>query len=80
MDSYDENYNDNDSEIFFENKYWVSKTSRKRFAYPTQMEAIESFIARKQRQIKILTKQCIKAKNAFTQGVREKEILKGDKI
>jgi hypothetical protein len=33
---------------------WVSKTSRKRFAYPTKEEALTSFIARKNRQIKLL--------------------------
>lgn len=33
---------------------WVSKTSRKRYAYPTKREAIESFIARKRLQKRIL--------------------------
>lgn len=36
---------------------WVSKTSRKRFAYPTIQEAIDSFRARKSRQRKILERQ-----------------------
>ena len=30
---------------------WVSKTSRKRYAYPTQTDAMESFRARKARQV-----------------------------
>jgi hypothetical protein len=40
--------------FFGEGKRWVSKTSRKRFAYPTKNEALQSFIARKTRQITIL--------------------------
>jgi predicted nucleic-acid-binding Zn-ribbon protein len=36
---------------------WVSKTSRKRYAYPTKEQAIESFIARKQKQVQILKRQ-----------------------
>lgn len=38
-------------------KKWVSKSSKKRFAYPTRKEAYESFMARKKRQIKILGSQ-----------------------
>ncbi len=33
---------------------WVSKTSRKRYAYPTKEEAMANFRARKTRQIEIL--------------------------
>ena len=32
-------------------KKWVSKDSRKRFAYPTKKEALESFLARKRKQL-----------------------------
>ena len=32
-------------------KKWVSKTSRKRFAYPTKAEALNSLKARRERQI-----------------------------
>lgn len=35
-------------------KRWISKTSRKRFAYPTREEALNSYKARKKRQIIIL--------------------------
>lgn len=35
-------------------KKWVSKTARKRYAYPTRKEAIRNFLARKRRQIAIL--------------------------
>ena len=46
-------------------KKWVSKTARKRFAYPTKKEALENFKARKQRQIHILTYQLSDAKKAL---------------
>lgn len=32
---------------------WISKTSRKRFAYPTRMEALFSFKMRTQKRLKI---------------------------
>lgn len=32
-------------------KKWVSKMGRKRYAYPTKRQALESFIIRKRRQI-----------------------------
>lgn len=34
---------------------WVSKTAKKRFAYPTKELAKQSFEARKKRQVEILT-------------------------
>lgn len=36
---------------------WVKATARKRFAYPTEEEAIRSLIARKERQIAICKHQ-----------------------
>ncbi len=36
---------------------WVSKTSKKRFAYPTKEEALNNFVLRKTRQIQILKAQ-----------------------
>lgn len=35
---------------------WVSKTGRKRYAYPTAKEAMVNYIARKNRQIKYLNR------------------------
>jgi hypothetical protein len=35
-------------------KKWVSKTSRKRFAYPTKEEALENYIKRTEKRLKIL--------------------------
>jgi len=49
-------------------KKWVSKTARKRFAYPTQEEAITSFMARKRRQIQIIESQLIDARSALSAG------------
>ena len=46
-------------------KRWVSKTARKRYAYPTIEEALTSFKARKKRQIIILTYQLKNAKKAL---------------
>jgi hypothetical protein len=37
--------------------HWVSKTTRKRFAYPTKKEALENFIKRNERRVKILSRQ-----------------------
>lgn len=36
---------------------WVSKTSVKRFAYPTKKEALENFIKRTEKRVKILKYQ-----------------------
>jgi len=44
---------------------WVSKTARKRYAYPTQEDALESFKARKKRQIAILIAILHKAEAAL---------------
>lgn len=40
-------------------KKWVSNTSRKRFAYPTQEEALQGFIKRTEKRIKILKNQTL---------------------
>lgn len=39
------------------NKRWVSNSSAKRFAYPTKAEALESYIKRANRRLKILNGQ-----------------------
>ena len=36
---------------------WVSKTARKRFAYPSKEEALNNFIKRQERRIRILDHQ-----------------------
>lgn len=62
-----------DFELEFAKKRWVSKTGRKRFAYPTPEEALTSFIARKEKQVKILSAQLIGAKDALRLGKLEQE-------
>lgn len=54
---------------------WVSKTSKKRYAYPTKQEATESFLARKNRQIAILQSQLEHAKEVELIGKRMQERL-----
>ncbi len=48
-----------------ENQRWISKKSRKKFAYPSKAEALNSFGRRKYRQIKILENQLSRAKAAY---------------
>lgn len=38
-------------------KRWISKTSRKRYAYPTKEEAMNNFLKRTEKRIKILKTQ-----------------------
>jgi len=38
-------------------KKWVSKTARKRYAYPTKEEALNNYVKRTERRIKILQAQ-----------------------
>lgn len=42
---------------FFFWKKWVSKTSRKRYAYPTKEEALKNFKKRTEKRVKILLNQ-----------------------
>ena len=50
-------YWDSDWYMPNENKRWVSKTVKKRYAYPTKEEAMTNFEARKMRQLSILQVQ-----------------------
>ena len=56
---------------------WVSRTTKKRYAYPTLSEALKSFRARKRRQIQILEAQLGIARTAllFAQGILLQEDL-----
>ena len=49
-------------------KHWVSKTSRKRYAYPTKEGAAVNFFKRKQLQIAILSNRLERAKQALSQA------------
>ena len=50
---------------------WVSKTSKKRFAYPTKHEALLNLKYRKQRQIKILERNLARAKSSLDLCLKE---------
>lgn len=50
------------------NSIWVSKTARKRYAYPTKEEALLSFIRRKEKQVKILKYQAWSAEIALNEA------------
>lgn len=47
---------------------WVSKTARKRFAYPTKQEALDNYIARTNRRISILKGQLRFSQLALTKA------------
>jgi hypothetical protein len=49
-----------------DDKKWVSKVTRKRFAYPSEQAAMRSFKARKRRQIEILEGQLSNARAALS--------------
>jgi len=55
---------------WIQNKKWVSNTSRKRFAYPTKKEALESLLYRKESQIAIIERQ-LKIAKAVIQKIEE---------
>jgi hypothetical protein len=46
-------------------KYWVSKTSKKRLAYPTKEEALNGFILRTQKRVNILFSLVKHCKNSL---------------
>lgn len=50
---------------YLKNDKWVSKTSRKRFAYPTKEEALRAFIMRTERRQLILETQLSDCKRAI---------------
>jgi len=45
--------------------HWISKTSKKRYAYPTKEEALKSFIYRQKYALKILDYQILNRKFAL---------------
>jgi hypothetical protein len=57
------------------NSIWVSKTSKKRFAYPTKEEAIHGFIARTQRRANILSSQLYVCNTALNLAKKLQETL-----
>ena len=61
---------------FTDRKRWVSKTSIKRYAYPTEQEAMANFKARKRRQIDILEYRLMRAKKALQRACEGPEEAK----
>lgn len=60
-------------------KHWVRNNAVKKYAHPTKLEAIQSFIARKKRQIKIVGDQLNRAKMALAAAEQmEKEEQSND--
>lgn len=54
-------------------KQWVSKTAKKRYAYPTKEEALLNYIKRTERRIKILKNQLLTSELAL--NIAKKIIL-----
>ena len=75
--SSDPNYDENSIMALWHKKKWVSKTSIKRFAYPTKLEAIKNFMARKQRQIVLCNIKVEQAKTALEVVERDFQKLIG---
>jgi hypothetical protein len=73
-------YNEQDEDKWFmaftDRKRWVSKTSIKRYAYPTKQEAMANFKARKRRQIDILEYRLNRAKIALQRACEGPEEAK----
>lgn len=61
---------------FCNSKRFVLLSGKKRFAYPTKKEALESFKARKNRQIEILSHRLGNAKSAL--NLARRYIIKRD--
>lgn len=53
---------------WIEGEKFVLLSGKKRYAYPTKEEALESFKRRKAMQIKILTRLLAQAKNALSEA------------
>lgn len=50
---------------FVSKSQWISKTGKKRYAYPTKEEAIHNFICRTEMRLKILQSQIDKCKSGL---------------
>lgn len=60
---------------FFARQRWVSKTSKKRYAYPTKEQALTNFIKRKERYLRILRYKITSTKAAIKQAKSIKQKL-----
>lgn len=59
---------------FQNHKIWVSKTSKKRFAYPTKEEALTNFIKRTEKRVDILKNQINSCKWGLKLATEEPKI------
>lgn len=57
-------------DTYFGDTRWVSKTSRKRFAYPSKEEALEGFINRKKAHLKHCQSRLDRAKSDLREAQR----------
>ncbi len=57
-------------------KKWISKTSRKRFAYPTEEEALENYIKRTEKRLKFLNWQVMECRVGLDLAKAKKETIK----
>lgn len=61
---------------FFNSKFkWVSKTSKKRYAYPSKVEALDGYISRTKRRIEIIDYQLTSCKIGVDLAEMEKKKL-----
>lgn len=59
---------------------WVSKTAKKRYAYPTKKEALINFIKRNERRVKILKRQVWSCEISLNDAKKELENYEKESI
>lgn len=58
--------------------FWVSKTAKKRYAYPSKEEALTNYIKRTERRVKILRGQISNAEDGLSKANKlQKELSNG---
>lgn len=62
----------------FMTRKWVSKTHRKRFAFPSKLEAIQSFIIRKEWAVHYADARTIRQQKFLSLGQAELNILQSN--
>ena len=53
---------------------WVSKTARKRYAYPTKEQALENYVKRTERRVKILKAQLHRVEIGLDRAIQLQKI------
>jgi len=67
----DNGYNKGDS-------FWVSKTAKKRYAYPTKQEALTNYIKRTERRIGILQNQLDYSQDGLRVAIKKQKELENE--